>query len=87
VLRASRGFAGRTVEADGKEFLAFVRSDEDTRAHKYRRRVTGRQLGLPDNVLLGTELYREILVGRDAEAVNTAELGPVGSEGNVGHDQ
>ena len=43
--------------------------------------MAGRQLGLPDDVLLGAELDREILVGRNAEAVRTAELRPVGGEG------
>ena len=44
--------------------------------------MAGRQLGLPDDVLLGAELDREILVGGDAEAVGTAELRPVGGEGS-----
>jgi hypothetical protein len=45
------------------------------------------QLGLPGDVLLGTELDWEILVGRDAEAVGATELRPVGGDGSGGYDQ
>jgi hypothetical protein len=49
--------------------------------------MTGRQLGLPDDVLLGAELDWKMLVGRDAEAIGTAKLRPVGGERRVGDEQ
>src|SRR5262249_31877178 len=72
-------FACRAIETDGVELLAFERGEKNAVCRQYRRGMAGGQRRLPDDVLGGTELDRQVLFARCAGAIGSTKLGPIRS--------
>jgi hypothetical protein len=68
--------AGASIETDRHELLAADRRHEDAIARQRGRRVAERQIGLPYQVPVRTELDRQARARRDAGAVRSAEARP-----------
>jgi len=70
--------AAGAIEADGEELAVIVYGgDENAIANQDRRRVPGRQVCLPDDILIGSKLDRQVPVIGHAGGVRTPELRPV----------
>jgi len=75
------------VQADGEKAVALECGDKDVVRGEDRRGVSPRQCRSPEKILLRAKVLRKSLGGRDARAVRTAKLRPIGTAQSELHQQ
>jgi len=74
---APQFLAGRAIERENEELVAFDTRQEDACFRQDRRLVAGGDRGLPRDVLLGSELRRKTRCFSNAGTVRSTKAGPV----------
>jgi hypothetical protein len=69
--------AAGTVETDGEELAVIDGGEENPVSDQDRRGMPGRQLRLPNDILVGAKFNGKILIVRYARRVGTSKLQPV----------